>query len=109
LSGRPSYAFSIRRTRKAGTAVTSTAPIFQNYLDAESWCAGTTLNCTKRIRFVQRGHSRGFGPTCVTSRNGVALRDCELLNHIYGKHSHKILHRRIYLWNDENHRIRTPS
>jgi len=29
---------------------------------------------------VQRGLSRGFGPTCVTSRNGVAIRDCDLMN-----------------------------
>jgi len=66
-SGRASYAFSIRRTRKASTVVTSTAPIFQNYQDAESWCAKTTLNGTKRIRSVQRGHSRGFVQTCATS------------------------------------------
>jgi hypothetical protein len=75
LSGRTSYAFSIRRTRKAGTVVTLTVPIFQNYLDAESWCARTILNGMKRILSVQRGHSRGFGPTCDTSRNGVGVKD----------------------------------
>jgi len=108
LSARASYAFSIRRTRKAGTAVTSTVPIFQNYPDAESSSARTTLNGTKRIRSVQRGHSRGFGPICATSRNGVSLRDDERLKR-NGKNFHKIRHGCVYVCGDTNHRLRTTS